>query len=56
MPHVEIAPAHRGQNLANLLVRAALDDVAARDERVVALCPFVVAFLRRNPKYRTLER
>ncbi len=54
MPHVEIDPAHRGQNYANLLVRGALDDIAARGERVVALCPFVVAFLRRHPKYREL--
>ena len=54
MPHVEIAPAYRGRDLASRLVRGALDDVAARGERVVALCPFVVAFLRRNPKYRDL--
>ena len=54
MPHVEIDAAHRGQNYANLLVRGALDDIEARGERVVALCPFVVAFLRRNPKYREL--
>lgn len=55
MPHVEIAPAHRGQNLANVLVRAALDDIEAQGERVAALCPFVVAFLRRNPKYQALS-
>ena len=55
MPHVEIAPEHRGKDLASRLVRGALDDVEARGERLVALCPFVVAFLRRNPKYRTLQ-
>lgn len=54
LPHVEIAPAHRGQNFANLLVRGALDDIEARGERIVALCPFVVAFLQRNPRYRSL--
>ena len=54
LPHVEVAPAHRGQNFASLLVRGALDDIAARGERVVALCPFVVTFLRRNPRYREL--
>ena len=55
MPHVEIAPAHRGQDFASRLVRGALDDIAAKGERVQALCPFVVAFLRRNPAYRTLS-
>jgi predicted GNAT family acetyltransferase len=54
MPHVEIAPAHRGKDMASRLVRAALEDVRARGERVVALCPFVVAFLRRNPGFRDL--
>ncbi len=54
MPHVEVAPAHRGKDYANRLVRAAMDDIEARGERVSALCPFVVMFLRRNPKYREL--
>jgi predicted GNAT family acetyltransferase len=54
-PHVEVAPAYRGQNVANDLVRAALDDVRARGERIVAQCPFVVAFLRRNPAYGDLQ-
>lgn len=54
MPHVEIEPAYRGKDFASRLVRGALDDVEARGERVVAQCPFVVAFLRRNPKYRGL--
>ena len=55
MPHVEIVPEYRGKEYASRLVRGALDDVEARGERIVALCPFVVAFLRRNPKYRTLQ-
>lgn len=54
MPHVEIDPAHRGQDRANQLVRGALDDVRARGERVRPLCPFVIAFLKRNPGYRDL--
>jgi uncharacterized protein len=54
MPHVEIAPAYRGKDLASQLVRDALEDVRARGERIVALCPFVVAFLRRNPAFRDL--
>jgi len=47
MPHVEIDPDQRGKNLANILVRTALEDVRAQGERVVAQCPFVLAFLRR---------
>ncbi len=55
MPHVEVEPAHRGQNVASILVRGALDDIETRGERIVPLCPFVVTFLRRNPKYQSLK-
>jgi predicted GNAT family acetyltransferase len=32
------------------LVRGALDDLRARGLRVVPLCPFVAAYLRRHPE------
>lgn len=54
MPHVEIVLAHRGKDLASRLVRGALDDIEIKGERVVALCPYVVAFIRRNPRYKGL--
>lgn len=54
MPHVEIDVAQRGKNLANVLVRTALEDIRIRGERVVAQCPFVITFLRRHREFRDL--
>lgn len=55
MPHVEIDPAYEGQGLGTRLVKESLDDVRAKGLKVTALCPFVVAFLRRNPDYADLS-
>ncbi|WP_308492612.1 GNAT family N-acetyltransferase [Microbacterium terrisoli] len=48
MPHTVIIPSFRGQGLASKLVEGALQDVAARGETVVPLCPVVVKFLHEH--------
>ena len=52
--HTEIAPAGKGQGLGSVLVRQALDDIAAQDGHIVALCPFVSEFIERHPEYERL--
>ena len=53
--HTEVDPAHEGQGIGSALARGALDDVRARGERrVVALCPFISAWIERHPDYRDL--
>ena len=46
--HTEIDRAFSGRGLGSTLVAQAMADVAARGERVVPLCPFVVAYLREH--------
>jgi predicted GNAT family acetyltransferase len=48
--HTDIDPAHEGKGLGSRLVAGALDDVRSRGLRVVPLCPFVAAYLRRHPE------
>jgi predicted GNAT family acetyltransferase len=48
LPHTEIDPAFKGRGLATILVRAALEDIVARGETIVPLCPFVRRYLREN--------
>ena len=48
LPHTEVPEEYEGQGIATQLVRSALDSVRARHLRVVALCPYVRAFLRRH--------
>ncbi len=52
--HTEIDTAFEGRGLGSELVRRMLDDIRSRDARVVAICPFVRAFLQRHPEYSDL--
>ena len=47
--HTEIDPAFEGQGLGERLVAGALEDLRARGLKLVPLCPFVRACLRRHP-------
>lgn len=54
--HTEIDPALRGGGLGAEMVQAVLDTIrSSTDHRVVAECPFVVAWLRHHPDYQDLE-
>lgn len=46
--HTEVDPRFEGQGLGSVLVRAALDDVRSSGRRVVPVCPFVSAYLKRH--------
>ena len=52
--HTEIAPQFEGHGLGDQLVAYALDDIRARGLRIVPLCPFVAAYLRRHTEYEDL--
>jgi predicted GNAT family acetyltransferase len=52
--HTEVDEAVEGTGVGSQLVRGALDDLRARGLRVVPLCPFVAAYLRRHPEYADL--
>ena len=47
--HTEVSPSVEGHGLGGRLVAGALDDIRARGLRVVPVCPFVRAYLRRHP-------
>jgi uncharacterized protein len=52
--HTEVFDAYEGKGVGGALARGALDDVQARGGRLVALCPFVAAYLDRHPAYADL--
>ena len=52
--HTEVDPQFEGQGVGAQLVQHALDDLRARGRRVIPLCPFVVAYLRRHPEYNDI--
>ncbi|WP_149205156.1 GNAT family N-acetyltransferase [Actinotalea subterranea] len=49
--HTEVDGAYEGQGLGTTLVRGALKDATGRGLRVVPLCPFVAAYLRRHHEF-----
>jgi predicted GNAT family acetyltransferase len=47
--HTQVDPAFEGQGLGERLVAGALEDLRGRGLKLVPLCPFVRAYLRRHP-------
>jgi len=46
--HTEVPPALRGHHVGDALVEAALKSAQTQGLRVVAICPFVRAYMRRH--------
>ena len=49
--HTEVDDEYAGQGLAERLAHFALDDVRAAGKRIVAVCPYIAAYLRKHPEY-----
>lgn len=52
--HTEIDPAHKGEGLGTLLVKAALETARAEGLAVLPYCPFVQGFIDRHREYLDL--
>lgn len=54
LPHTEINEGHEGEGLGSQLAKFALDDVRNAGKRVIPMCPFIAAYIRRHPEYVAL--
>lgn len=54
--HTEVPPALRHHGLADVLAHAGLEYARAEHLAVVALCPFVAAYIERHPEYQPLVK
>jgi predicted GNAT family acetyltransferase len=52
--HTEVPQPLEGHGLAAKLSRSALDFARVNHLRVVSLCPYVSAFIRKHPEYQDL--
>lgn len=52
--HTEVPQVFEGQGIAGKMARTALEYAKAQGLRVVPLCPFVAAYIRRHPEYQPL--
>lgn len=54
--HTEVPPALEGRGLAGQLARTALELARHQSLHVVPICPFVSAFIKKHPEFRSLVR
>jgi predicted GNAT family acetyltransferase len=54
--HTEVPPSLRGRHLGDALAKAAIDAAHAEQLRLVVVCPFVKAYLRKQPHRDTTGR
>ena len=52
--HTETISGFEGRGVARTLVKAALDDVREKGQKIVPLCPYVAGFLKKNPEYNDI--
>jgi len=53
-PHTEVPPAFEGRGVGSALVKAALAFARERGEKIMPVCPFVAAYVRRHPETHDL--
>jgi predicted GNAT family acetyltransferase len=49
--HTEVPEEFEGKGIGSVLVRRVLDDIRARDGKIIPSCPFVAEYIRRHPDY-----
>ena len=54
LTHAEVPPELEGRGVGSAMVRGTLDLIRGRSEKVIPLCSFVEAFIRRHPDYQDL--
>jgi predicted GNAT family acetyltransferase len=56
MMHVGVPYEFRGHGVAGKITQAALEYARSKSLRVIPMCSYVAAYIRRNPQYAGLTR
>ncbi|MFL6114136.1 MAG: GNAT family N-acetyltransferase [Catenulispora sp.] len=54
LPHTGVEPRYEGRGIGGLLAATALDDARERGLKVAPWCPFIAAYIEKNPEYADL--
>jgi predicted GNAT family acetyltransferase len=54
LTHTEVPKALQGKGIGNSMVKMVLDHIKSNNLRLVPLCKFVVAYIKKNSEYREL--
>lgn len=52
--HTEVPPAHEGQGIGSALIRFALSSARDRGLKVIPICPFFAAYIKKHVEERDL--
>jgi predicted GNAT family acetyltransferase len=52
LTHTEVPPRYEGQGIASALVKDVLGEVEKSGLKLVPLCPYVAAYIKRNPDWK----
>src|SRR5574338_647596 len=52
--HTEVPPAHEGQGLGSLLIRAGLASARERGLQIIPICPFFAAYIKKHSEEQDL--
>lgn len=52
--HTEVDPEHEGRGLGSALARHVLDEMKAKGETIVPICPFISAYIKRHNEYQEI--
>jgi predicted GNAT family acetyltransferase len=56
MTHVGVHPEHRGGGVAGRITQVALEYASEKNLRVIPMCSYIAAYIRRNPQYIELTK
>jgi uncharacterized protein len=56
MTHVGVPYEFRGQGLAAVIAKTGLEYARSKSLRVIPMCSYVAAYIRRNPQYLELTK
>ena len=56
MMHVGVYPDYRGHGIAGKLTQVGLEYAKEKNLRVIPMCSYVAAYIRRNPQYAELTK
>lgn len=54
LTHTEVPGAMSGQGVGSALAKGALDDIRAKGLKVLPICTFIGAYIKRHPEYQDL--
>ncbi len=54
LTHTEVPTELEGKGIGSIMVKFALEDIDKQGLKLVPLCPFVAAYIKRHPEWRRL--